>query len=422
MGATPRSPDLKESKTKHPSILNNKHHHSTTTHNTEIPVSRPFSTAPGNQHKTPTTTTTPLPATAAAAANSTKSTYQEPGPGFDQIVTNVPGVGLVYNRAPVSGSNPASGQQAHLQHQGPGLARPQVLPPGFVQASTPNPVLPQFVSPVSHSSSPAMAYTSFMPNQGQHFQPPVPDTTYGAIPHTYTPRFDNPAVGGQYVTIEGQVYRVVGNSTPGGAPVQYVPFQQVSTIHTQGSSSVPPVFQAVPCYVAQQASSQPVYYYVNASLIRTLSKVAAAGGANPILMQQGTQQPVYVQAQAGLPGLVAPAPVANQPGAFPAMVAPQVIGGASMPGAWPVSAAPDVMGIGKTGTEIQIEQYHTALNTKALEGQDIAPGDPDPSRMYYTRELDGEWTLRNRYTIDHMDDCRWYVMPGGIFYAVRLAD
>ncbi|OTA93313.1 hypothetical protein M434DRAFT_31085 [Hypoxylon sp. CO27-5] len=432
MGGVTRSSDQKEPKSSlkqspsphvHFSTSSNKHrNHSRdttreTTHSTEIPVNQPSATASGNQNNN--TSTAAAPATTTTA----NSAYQTPGPGFDHIVTNVPGVGLVYNQTPINGSNPASGQQPHLQHQGPGLARPQVLPPGFVQA--PTSPFPQFFPPVSHLSNPAMAYTSFMPNQGQHFQPPVPDTTYGAIPHTYTPRFDNPVPNGQYLTINGQIYRVVVNQTvqdgaAGGTPVQLVPLQQVSTIHTQGPSSVPPTFQTIPCYVVHQASSQPAYYPVNASLIRTLSEAPGVANA-PILLQQGAQQGVFIPAQTGLPGIAAPAPVAVQPGAFPAMVGqPQVLGAANMPGAWPAAAAPDVMGIGKTSTEIQMEQYHTALNTKALEGQDIAPADPDPSRMYYCRELDGEWTLRNRYGIDNMGDCRWYVMPGGVFYAVRI--
>ncbi|OTA66693.1 hypothetical protein K449DRAFT_420349 [Hypoxylon sp. EC38] len=421
MGGATRSSDQKELKSNlkqspsphvHFSTGSNKHRSPSrdtareTTHSTEIPVNRPSATASGNQNNN--TSTAAAPATTTTA----NSTYQTPGPGFDHIVTNVPGVGLVYNQTPINGSNPASGQQPHLQHQGPGLARPQVLPPGFVQA--PTSPSPQFFPPVSRLSNPAMAYTSFMPNQGQHFQPPVPDTTYGAIPHTYTPRFDNPVPNGQYLTINGQIYRVVVNQTvqdgaAGGTPVQLVPLQQVSTIHTQGPSSVPPTFQTIPCYVVQQASSQPAYYPVNASLIRTLSEAPGVANA-PILLQQGApQQGVFIPAQTGLPGIAAPAPVAVQPGAFPAMVGqPQVLGAANMPGAWPAAAAPDVMGIGKTSAEIQMEQYHTALNTKALEGQDIAPADPDPSRMYYCRELDGEWTLRNRYGIDNMGDCRCF--------------
>ncbi|KAI1460732.1 hypothetical protein F4805DRAFT_416888 [Annulohypoxylon moriforme] len=343
-------------------------HRKNTARDTEIPVRKPPSTATGNQAKTTNTSTPP------------QSDYQKSGPGFDQTVKNIPGVGLVYNNNQntpnhIHGVNPAAGPQPQLGHQIPGAAPPQVCPPGFTQKQPQ--AIPQFVSPVSRQQAPAMAYASFMPNQGQHFQPPVPDTTYGPIPHTYHPRFDNNNVAaGQYVSIEGQLYQVVGTTNaqdgaPGSAPVQYVPVQQAS-----GVAGTPIVLQ----------------------------------------QQQGGQPPVYVQGQTGV-HIAQPAPVATQPGAFPPMM-----GQPQMPGAFPASAAPDVMGIGKTGMEVQLEQYHTALNNKALEGQDIAPADPDPSRMYYCRELDGEWTLRNRYGIDNMGDCRWYVLPGGIFYAVRLAD
>ncbi|KAI0383069.1 hypothetical protein F5Y04DRAFT_251758 [Hypomontagnella monticulosa] len=334
-------------------------------------------------------------ATATAAGNHAKDTaptsagYQSPAPGFTHSVRNVPSVGLVYNDNPsaIHGVNPATAPQPQFGHQIPGAAPPQVLPPGFIQS--PYPAVPQVIHqalPVSKQQQPIMAYTtSFMPNQGQHFQPPVPDTTYGPIPHTYHPRFDNGGndPSGEYTTINGQLYRRVGSNfvadaIPGGGQVQYVPVQQPA------------------------------------------SGVATA----PVILQQGAQQPVYVQGQPGVTVLSQPAQIASQPAAFPAMVGqPQVqmAPGGGMPGGVP-SHPPDVMGVGKTGMEVQIEQYHTALNTKALEGQDIAPADPDPSRMYYCRELDGEWTLRNRYGIDNLGDCRWYVMPGGVFYAVRLAD
>ncbi|KAI1098974.1 hypothetical protein F4804DRAFT_337671 [Jackrogersella minutella] len=387
-------------------------YNTTTRNSAEIPVRQPVATAPGNHSHSDNDN--------AEARHRNQPRYQTPGPGFEQSVTNVPDVGLVYgnnnqnqssqsqNRSqhtnPIHGSNPASGPQPQLGHQVPGFQIPQVYPPGFVQH--PPRVTPQLVSPVSHQQHPAMAYTtSFMPNQGQHFQPPVPDTTYGPIPHTYHPRFDNTnnAISGQYTTIDGQIYQVVGTANVqdgslGGAQVQYMPVQQVSAILTQDSSSVLPTVQTVPCYVAQQANS---------------------GMGGPMLIpQQGNQLPGIQQG----PRFV---PVGTQPSGFPAMVSqPQGGGmpGGGMPGGFPASSAPDVMGIGRTTTEVQIEQYHTALNNKALEGQDIAPADPDPSRMYYCRELDGEWTLRNRYGIDNMGDCRWYVMPGGIFYAVRLAD
>ncbi|KAI1212982.1 uncharacterized protein F4807DRAFT_457067 [Annulohypoxylon truncatum] len=403
MGAHPKSPkpeDTRDPKTKqrsssssyYPSTSTSKtttspNHHKSTTRDTEIPARKPATAATGKQVNGSTTSTSP------------QSDYQNSGPGFTQTVKNIPGVGLVYNDNqsnpnPVHGVNPASGPQPHLGHQIPGAASPQVLPPGFVQKQPQ--VVPQFAFPASQQQAPVMAYASFMPNQGQHFQPPVPDTTYGPIPHTYHPRFDNNNVAaGQYVSIDGHLYQVVGTSNAhDGAPaaVQYVPVQQVSAILTQDAPMVVPIASGV--------------------------------AGNPIVLQQqqGGQAPVFIQGQPGV-HIAQPAPVATQPGAFPPMVgAPQAVGASGMPGAFPASSAPDVMGIGKTGMEVQLEQYHTAVNNKALEGQDIAPADPDPSRMYYCRELDGEWTLRNRFGIDNMGDCRWYVLPGGIFYAVRLAD
>ncbi|KAI2630951.1 hypothetical protein GGR54DRAFT_648490 [Hypoxylon sp. NC1633] len=342
-----------------------------------------------------------------------ESNFQKAGPGFTHTVRNVPGVGLVYGdnspsaqHRPVNGFNPNAGQQSQL-HQTPGSVTnpPLIFPPGSAH-------VPPFAPTGQQQNNSAMPYTTtFMPNQGQHFQPPVPDTTYGEIPHTYHPRFDNN--GGQYVTIGGQTYQMVsgpnaqGGAVGGAGPVQLIPVHQVSNILTQGSSGAYPTFPAAPYYVAQQAASpQP-----------QSSGVAAM----PVHMQQGAhpgvQQPVFVQGQTqGQSPFPHPPPVGSQTAAFPAMAnQPQ------MPGAFPsASGLPDVMGIGKTATEVQLEQYHTALNHKALEGQDIQPADPDPSRMYYCRELDGEWTLRNRYGIDHMGDCRWYVMEGGVFYAVRL--
>lgn len=54
--------------------------------------------------------------------------------------------------------------------------------------------------------------------------------------------------------------------------------------------------------------------------------------------------------------------------------------------------------------------------------QDLAPADPDIARMYEVQELDGNWTRRNRYTIDSGDigQVRWYQRPDGTFFAKRL--
>jgi hypothetical protein len=55
-----------------------------------------------------------------------------------------------------------------------------------------------------------------------------------------------------------------------------------------------------------------------------------------------------------------------------------------------------------------------------FQPQDFKPADDDPTRFYWVRELDGNWTQRNRLTIDHLGDCRWYLADAGYFYAIRL--
>lgn len=119
---------------------------------------------------------------------------------------------------------------------------------------------------------------------------------------------------------------------------------------------------------------------------------------------------------------VAVAPgMAPMPGAFPAMPA-AVAGQPGMilqgnSGVWPEPAC----GIGRTGTEYAAEQMEMAYANKSFEPQDFKPADDNPSRMYMCRELDGNWTLRSRYSIDRMgNEWRWHMAPEGYFYAVRL--
>lgn len=83
---------------------------------------------------------------------------------------------------------------------------------------------------------------------------------------------------------------------------------------------------------------------------------------------------------------------------------------------------PEVAGVGRTPMEEAVRQHHFAHANKLFEPQDFKPADDNPSRFYYVREVDGNWTQRNRFTIDHNGDCRWYVTPEGWFYAVRLPD
>lgn len=95
--------------------------------------------------------------------------------------------------------------------------------------------------------------------------------------------------------------------------------------------------------------------------------------------------------------------------------APPFLSGANGPG--PV---PDIIGHGRTQGEETIRQLNFAHANRMFDSQDFKPSDDDPSRFYYVRELDGQWTQRNRFTIDHMGNSRWYVTDEGWFYAVRL--
>lgn len=144
-------------------------------------------------------------------------------------------------------------------------------------------------------------------------------------------------------------------------------------------------------------------------------------------------QPGYVIAQqpAMIPQPIHPGQqpifLAGQPSALPAGImqaAPQQVIGA---GGVPVFAGnggnpPDVSGLGRTQGEETLRQLQFAHANKLFEPQEFKPADDDPSRFYYVREVDGNWTQRNRFTIDHMGDCRWYVTDEGWFYAVRLPD
>lgn len=142
-------------------------------------------------------------------------------------------------------------------------------------------------------------------------------------------------------------------------------------------------------------------------------------------------QPGYVVAQQ--PAMI-PQPVSGQQtfmvGGQPMMApgVPQQAGGMPvMGGGVPVIAGnsgnpPDVSGLGRTHGEETVRQLQFAHSNKLFEPQDFKPADDDPSRFYYVREVDGNWTQRNRFTIDHMGDCRWYVTDEGWFYAVRLPD
>lgn len=154
---------------------------------------------------------------------------------------------------------------------------------------------------------------------------------------------------------------------------------------------------------------------------------AMAYQQQPALIQGG--QPIQVVSGAPAQHVLAqPAmmPAGGQPMVVPGGPQPPMMLGNGAPGPAPglapaFSGAPDVMGIGKTQSELTAEQWHLGSEQGALQPQDFKPADDDPARMYFCRELDGEWILRNRYTLDNLP-VRWYMWQNGIFYAVRLEE
>lgn len=150
------------------------------------------------------------------------------------------------------------------------------------------------------------------------------------------------------------------------------------------------------------------------------------------------QQPMYIQGQ-----YMAPHP--QMMGQQPMQVLPNgqtVVGGGTGPppfiignttamatglpgapggGGFP-PGVPDVMGVGKTRGEMMAELCQAAQNNQADEPQDFKPADDDPSRMYWCREADGDWVQRNRFAIDRLEGCRWFIDERGRFYVVRSAE
>ncbi|KAI1816770.1 hypothetical protein GGS20DRAFT_159346 [Poronia punctata] len=239
--------------------------------------------------------------------------------------------------------------------------------------------------------------TGVMPDpNARHYQPPVPDTTYGPFKYTYVPRYDPPAQQYVYPAQGGAAY-----CAPGAIPFPQVQPQGPLLMHPQVTGAPPGFFHAQP-------------------------GMATA----PIPMAPGCQHPpmqAHPMQAHPMPG----PPPGVQPGQMPAMAMP-ASGPPFMPAGYGqptppyTPPAPAFAGggveMGKTKAEVDAENQHKAMHNQMNEPQDFKPADDNVSRMYWTRDLDGDWVPRSRYTLDHMGNFRWYVTENGVFYAVMLVE
>ncbi|KAJ8131791.1 hypothetical protein O1611_g1833 [Lasiodiplodia mahajangana] len=219
----------------------------TTTPKTKVgqPYCQP-DTKPNSQPSTPTpshkrTANNNPPPTSQADSTSPPSTTCPPTTGattpavdklaglFTHTVTNTPH-GLV-----IDGVLQPRGSTLHSQLRNPA--------PGY----TYNPAIPQHLQsaapPQQANMSSVAAGLMPDPNAG-HYQPPVPDTTYGPFEYTYVPRTDP-----QYMTANG----VPAGGPPFFAPAATFPYQQVQP-QSFLPMQTPPVVSGAPAVVLMNAS------------------------------------------------------------------------------------------------------------------------------------------------------------------------
>ncbi|KAI0453230.1 hypothetical protein F5B21DRAFT_505451 [Xylaria acuta] len=310
--------------------------------------------------------TGPTPRTRPAPSNNTCPAPQTAGPTTDSLfthtVTNTPH-GLVVD----------------------GVLRPRGTAHSDLRDALPRPFPNPSIPPYFHNTAQPQVNMStvgagLMPDPyAVHYQPPVPDTTNGPFQHTYVPRGD--AYGPQYMIPNGV-------AAPGGPP-----------------------FCAPPAFPYQQP--QPG--------MATAPIPMMAPGSQPPFMQPHPMQgpPINVQ-----PGYMPPMACAQAPGG-PAFVAPGI--GQPTPPITPPSAYfgggnHGGFEMGKTKDELDAETRYNAQHNQMNEPQGIKPADDDISRMYWCRELDGQWISRSRFSLDRMGNFRWYVSPDGVFYAKMLVE
>ncbi|RBR25798.1 uncharacterized protein FIESC28_01391 [Fusarium coffeatum] len=323
---------------------------------------------------------------AAPATSSTSASTSAPEKKVETQPTNFPALGLGANQLQWHYSaNPTQslGHQLPTSFISPPpqafqqqfFSPPQFHPASYINTGpnnitpspspTPTPITYIGVGPQSPALNLNQANTmgdyqnAAPPVHGLHFQPPVPDTTFGPMQHIYVPRHD----GG----LAGLQQPAVGTMAPQPSAYGGYVVQQ----------------QQQPYYVQQPTMGQ--------------QPVLIAGQMPQVQQQQFVPQMQHV----------------------PGVPAVGLAGGTAVPGTVPVFAGnvpggggcsqhiPEVMGVGRTAGEEQLRQIKFAHANKLHEPQDFKPADDDPSRFYYVREVDGNWTQRNRFTIDHMGDSKW---------------
>ncbi|CRK12163.1 hypothetical protein BN1708_010359 [Verticillium longisporum] len=311
----------------------------------------------------------------APSSSGSENTDEKHKSGRDRVGNRNTNTNKTYRPAPIIGANPTHGVSygTHFSTN-PGRS---VGPAGYTNfsANLKNPgsnqlptinQIPLNTNPTHIILDPAMADYQFGGPRpgGPSYQPPVPDTTYGPMTHVYRPRFDNGAyfVHGQNVCND---------------PSFFVP----RTVY-------PPTGYLVDHPILPNNS--PAYYHYYAS--RPISSPATL----PML------EPRWAVVGGG----------GGPPGAPP----PSVL----IAGNNPLHLPPDVSGVGRTSGEVALENAQFAYANGLYEPQDFKPADDDPSRYYPVREVDGNWTQRNRYTIDNLGDCRCWARHPWLMQGLAL--
>ncbi|GAW11122.1 hypothetical protein ANO14919_004620 [Xylariales sp. No.14919] len=287
-------------------------------------------------------------------------------------VTNTPH-GLV-----IDGVLQPRGPTAHSHLGASHLGGPQPQSQPFPNV-TYNPSIPPYINNTAQPCQVNMSSVGagLMPDPNAvHYQPPVPDTTNGPFQYTYVPRSDP-----QYMMANGAA--AGGNPgfyAPGAFPYQQAqPGMATAPIPMMAPGSQMPPMQAT--YMPGAAANFPP------GLMPPMNCGAVPNG------------PAYVATGAGQP-----TPPITPPGVF---FPGGGYGGVEM---------------GKTKAEVDAENQYNALHNQMNEPQSIKPADDDISRMYWCRELDGQWISRSRFSLDRMGNFRWYVTENGVFYAKMLPE